>query len=273
MNYLKHGLIAAGVVIASFGMFQTTAQAKKATEIYAKNSFLDTYAANRNYFLDDGDAYGEVMKTYNPNAKPWITLITKDKTYKYVRSSDVTTKPIYISDNTHSRKWWSSPRKAIVTKSTIIYKIRNHKSSKNNYIVKRSRLKRGTVITVQHTSNYDWSVKKAGYAHNSRYFWVMDRSSKANWITPYSKYWTVYNDSLSVDKQLVRKSAKNAWIYNNPGKKKRYNLKNFKSSYVWTATRSQKVRSGAIYYYVTNSNHSLRGWVWRGHLKNDPKAD
>ena len=264
---MKHGLLFAGAMIASLGIFQSTAQAKKATEIYAKNSFIDTYSANKNNFLDDDDAYGEVMRTYNPNARPWITIITKDKTYKYVRSSDVTTNPIYVSDNTHSRAWWSSPRKAIVTKTTMIYKIRNHKSEKSNYIVKESELRRGDVITANHTENYDWSVKKPGYAHNSRYFWVMDRSSKANWITPYSKYWTVYNKVLSVDKQLVRKSSKDAWIFDNPGKKKMHNLKKFKSSYVWTATRSQKVRGGAIYYYVTNSNHSLSGWVWRGYLK------
>lgn len=230
----------------------------KTTEVYATNSFIEVYSKHKDEYSVISSARGTVFKTKNPNSSPWIKVTDNGNEYIYVRKQDVS-KTIPTSTS-HGYSWWAKPRKVIVTKDTRIRKIKVQYPHYKNYSVKTAILKRGTVITTNHAVSYDWIIQKKGYAHNSHYFWVMNGSSKPNWITPYSGYWPVSNKSVQSSYLYTRKNAKSVWLYSEPGKRKVHNLKNYPHT-DWTIERRMKVKNGQTYNYIVSNNYASAGWV------------
>lgn len=167
----------------------------------------------------------------------------------------------------HSYFWWERPRRAIVTKDTTIYKVKLRFPRYRSYAVKSHVLKRGAVITTHHMASYDWSVEKPGYTHNSHFIWVMDRASSPTWITPYSKYWVVWRKPMSQHQYIPKHS--HVTIYTKPGGKKSFNLTSHSHTILYARTK-EKIKSGALYYYVTNKSKKIKGWIWHGYLKRYP---
>ncbi|GEP25135.1 MAG: hypothetical protein LKF37_10580 [Lentilactobacillus diolivorans] len=76
------------------------------------------------------------------------------------------------------------------------------------------------------------------------------------------------NYSTSMPK-FQAKTQRNAYIWNRNLTKKLHNLKNYPKT-VWSVSKSFKMTNGkkiGIFYYVSNSAQTVKGYIWRGYLR------
>lgn len=176
-----------------------------------------------------------------------------------------------IKASAHSFYWWEKTRKVMVTKTTRIYKIKVRYPLYRSYSIKTSTLRPGSIIKTHHMASYDWSIEKNGYAHNARYFWVMNTSSKANWMKPYAdilKDWDEKGTTPRMPYQRI--NSKNHYITKSVGGKKIANLRNYPKT-TWYPYQEyivgEKYHHRLRYVKVHSGNHKIIGWILSNNLK------
>lgn len=106
----------------------------------------------------------------------------------------------------HSFTWWSHPRTVVVTKKTRIYKIKPRYPLYKSRCIKKSWLKKGSKLKINHVASYTWIIHKKGYVDHFNkplgQFWTANRSK--GWFKLATKKVKKSNTPTTV-KQVVTK--------------------------------------------------------------------